>query len=155
MRHTAAVKMAPAVSIGLSIVALLVSLANAWIAQRLRQRQERAAVTADLYPVLRALRDNAQQFGKPLGGKQNEHLIALHYNVIDLNDLTPAIADKALRQECEALLRHPAVQTALLIDPPRFVGVMLADSAVQEFSSLAQEAHSAVKRCQTLRRGSA
>lgn len=143
------------ISLVLSVVAVLVSLLTAWAAHRQRHRQERAAVTANLYPVLRALRDNAQQFGKPLGGGTNEQLIGVHYAVIDLSDLTPAISDGQLKGDCEALLAHPASDIAISIDPPRLASIMLADHAISEFNRLAEDAQEAVQRCQSLRRGAA
>lgn len=149
--------MNPAVwSISIAAAALLVSTGTAVFTVRQRRRQEAAAVTADLYPVLRQLRDSAWQWGKPLGGQGSDHLIAVHNGLIDLADLTPAIADRTLAQRCRELLEHEVAGVAMSIDPARFMGLFVAgDELPIAFTEFAKRAGRAVERCQSLRRGAA
>ena len=137
----------------ISVAALAVGLVNAIASARQRSRQEDAAVTGDLYPILRGLRDSAGQYAKPLGGQGNADLVAMHYGLIDLNDLRPAIRDKSLLKQVVALLEHDAADLAMSIDPPRFEGATFTDDALNSFRQFAEAAQAAVGRCQSLRRG--
>lgn len=140
-------------ALAISFLALILGLINAAVSAVQRSREGDAAVTGDMYPVLRALRDSAWQYAKPLGGQGNDDLVAMHYALIDLHDLQPAIRNKELRERVEALLTHDAARLALSIDPPRFMGAMFGDEALGWVHDFAVEAESAVQRCQALRRG--
>jgi hypothetical protein len=142
-------------SVIIAATALVVSAGTALFTVRQRRRQESAAVTTDLYPVLRQLRDSAWQWAKPLGGMGPDHVIAVHNGLIDLVDLTPAIADRTLAQRCRKLLEHDVAGVALSIDPPRFHNLVGGGELVKSFTDFAQQAHQAVERCQSLRRGAA
>lgn len=142
-----------AIALVVSVIALVVSIYNAISAKRQRTRQEDAAVTGDLYPVLRTIRDAAWEFGKPLGGQQNQHLVTLHNAVTDLIDLRPAVRNVALGNHIDRLLSYEAVGLVMSIDPARFVGAGFGEGTVVGFADLARDAHSAVQLCQGLRRG--
>lgn len=122
---------------------------------RQQRRQGAAAVTTDLYPVLRQIRDGAWQWAKPLGGRNPDHVIAVHNGLIDLNDLTPAIADRTLARRCQELLDHDVAGVAMSIDPPRFNNMAGGEELVRLFADFGQQAHQAVEQCQRLRRGTA
>lgn len=77
----------------------------------------------------------------------------MHYGLIDLHDLRPAIPDKELRRQVDALLEHDASGLAMSIDPPRFMGAMFGDEALGSVHDFATAAQVAVERCQGLRRG--
>ena len=138
-----------------SLAALGLGIANAVVAWRQRGRQEDAAVTGDLYPVLRTLRDSAWHYAKPLGGQQSDDLITLNAGLRDLADLYPAIRDSELREAVQALLEHDVAGIALSIDPRRFISAGVVDEALGWFSDFANLAQTAVSRCQALRRGAA
>lgn len=142
-------------SVILSAAAFLVSVGAAFFTVRQRKRQEAAAVTTDLHPVLRQLRDSAWQWAKPLGGKGPDHVIAVHNGLIDLVDPTPAIADRTLARRCQELLDHDVAGIALSIDPPRFNNMTGSEEIRKLFADFGQRAHQAVERCQRLRRGTA
>jgi hypothetical protein len=146
---------APVVAVTIALVALVLGVFNAVTGARQRVRQEDAAVTGDLYPILRVLRDAGWQYAKPLGGQRNEDLVTLHYALIDLRDLRPAVRDKLLRDQVDALLQHDVAGLAMSIDPPRFVGATFGGDMLGSFHDFAKHAHDAVERCQGLRRGAA
>lgn len=137
----------------ISLIALALGAANAVQATRQRSRQENAAVTGDIYPVLRTLRDASCQYSKPLGGQRSEDLVTLHYAIIDLSDLASAINDKQLRDLVTSLIEHPVTSIVLMIDPPRFESLYLRDRDIALFLDLAKKAAMAIARCQQLRRG--
>lgn len=137
----------------ISLFALALGVANTVQATRQRSRQENAAVTGDIYPVLRTLRDASYQYSKPLGGQRYEHLVTLHYAVIDLSDLASAINDKQLRDLVTSLIEHEVTSIVLMIDPPRFEGLYLKDRDIALFLDLLRRAAKAIERCQQLRRG--
>lgn len=134
-----------------SSIALVLAIANTAVTLLQRRTTRRAAITSDLYPVLRSLRDAAWQFAKPLGGQGADSLIAVHYALVDLSDLMPAIHDAELKALAQELLDSEAAATALGIDPPRFM--MLMGDLSGPFDDFASTADRAVKRCQQLRRG--
>ena len=142
-------------SLALSIGALGLGGVNYVVALRQRRRQEDAAVTGDLYPVLRTLRDSGWHYGKPLGGQQNDDLISLNAGLVDLADLYPAIQDRKLREAVKVLLDHDAAQFALSIDPRTFDSAGFTAEALTWFTDFANQAQTAVQRCQELRRGAA
>lgn len=137
----------------ISLIALGVSSSTLLATLRQRRRQEDAAVTGDLYPVLRTVRDSAWQYWKPLGGQQNDDLITLHNALTDLIDLHPAIRDADLRSKVEGILGCKAAGMALSIDPRHFVGAVFGDEVYGWFDELIKKAEVAVQRCQVLRRG--
>jgi len=137
----------------ISLGALALGVVNALISSRQRSRQQDSAVTGDLYPVLRNLRDAGWQYAKPLGGQSLDDLVILHYALIDLLDLRPAIQEEELRQRVDELLEHDAASLALSIDPPRLVTVGFPEDTLAGFHDFAERAQMAVERCQSLRRG--
>lgn len=157
MPAPAANRMGPMTAEHWSLVISIIALAGSAIAGGFtlhqRRRQAAAAVTSDLYPILRGLRDSAWQWSKPLGGHGNDHLVAMHYGLVDLADLTPAVTDRALREACTELLDHPAAGMALSIDPPRFMGLTPVPPVDDLFVDFGKQAHAAVEKCQLLRRG--
>ena len=137
----------------ISLIALVVSAIGTTSSLRQRRREESAAVTADLYPVLRSVRDSAWQYWKPLGGQQNDDVIALHNALLDLADLFPAIKDEELSKQLEAILANNAAGMALSIDPRRFRGLHFGDAVYGCLDDIIKQADEAIQRCQALRRG--
>ena len=78
--------------------------------------------------------------------------MTMHYGILDLKDLRPAISDSTLRAEVDALLDHDAAAFAMSIDPPRLVGAMPLDATLAAVHDFAEATQSAVERCQNLRR---
>jgi hypothetical protein len=137
----------------ISLIALGISTIGTTSSLRQRRRQEDAAVTGDLYPVLRSVRDSAWQYWKPLGGQQNDDLIALHNALLDLADLHPAVRDGELRQQVVRILGNDAAGMALSIDPRRFMGAFFGQEIYSQLDDLIKLADAAIQRCQALRRG--
>lgn len=141
------------VAVVISALALVLGVVNAVMGLRQRSREADAAVTADLYPVLRTIRDAAWQYAKPLGGGGDEHLVTLHYALNDLADLRPAIRNRELERSVGEVLVHPAAALPLSIDPPRFMGAFMGDDGAAEMHALATLVNDVVEACQRLRRG--
>lgn len=135
------------------LIGLAVSIASYLSSRRTRRRQEDAALSGELYPVLRALRDHAWEYAKPLGGQKKEDLVALLYALIDLLDLSHAVESDELANQVKELLEHDVASIVLSIDPPRFEGLWLVESAMVAFDDFTRRAAEALVHCQRLRRG--
>lgn len=136
----------------IALTALGVSLYTAVAGARQRKRQDAAALTGDLYPILRDLREATFAYGKPLGGENPQALISINRFATDLIDFYPTIYAEDLRLAVEERLQNPAIGTALAIDPDRFHCMVTTDELLAEFLVASHVSDKALQRCQALRR---
>lgn len=135
----------------IALVALEVAIYTVVTGGRQRRRQEVAALTGDLYPILRDLREAAFAYGKPLGGENPQALISINRFSRDLIDFHPGIYDEDLRLSVEELLGNSAIGAAPSIDPDRFMGMVASDHLLNEFLVASKLSDKALQRCQSLR----
>lgn len=140
-------------AIVISVVAVSVSFWSAFRAADRDRRAADAAVTGDLYQILRTIRDAAWQYAKPVGGGADEHLVTLHFALLELRDTLPRINNARLATDSKGIFEHPASGVPLGIDPPRFNGAFMGPDYVASVAELATLADGAIQQCQAIRRG--